>query len=78
MSYRFYKTGPRGGTTKKPFYLCFLDLKEAFDTVLRDILFNKISKTGVRGKMLRVIQNLFSGNLANVLVDGFLSPEFLN
>ena len=26
--------------------------------------------------MLRVIQNLFSNNPANVLVDGFLSPEF--
>ena len=27
--------------------------------------------------MLRVIQNLFTNNPANVLVDGFLSPEFM-
>ena len=37
LEYRFYKIGPRGGTSKKPLYLCFLDLKKAFDTVIRNI-----------------------------------------
>ena len=77
LEYRFYKTGPRGGSMKKPLYFCFLDLRKAFDTVLRNILFRKLAKAGVRGKMLRVIQNLFSCNLANVLIDGYLSPDFL-
>ena len=44
--------------------------------VNRNILFRKLSRAGVRGKILRIIQNLFSKNLANVMVDGFLSPEF--
>ena len=77
LEYRFYKVGPRGGTSKKPLYLCFLDLKKAFDTVIRNILFKKLCAAGIRGKMLRVIQNLFTNNPANVLVDGFLSDEFV-
>ena len=76
LEYRFNKIGPRGGIYKKPLYLCFLDLKKAFDSVLRDILFFKLYKVGIRGKILRVIKNLFSSNPANVLVDHFLSPEF--
>ena len=39
--------------------------------------FSKLLKAGVRGKMFRVIKNLFSSNLAQVLIDGFLSPAFV-
>ena len=77
LEYRFYKVGPRGGSSKKPLYVCFLDLKKAFDTVNRNLLFQKLCSVGIRGKMLRVIQNLFSDNPANILVDGFLSLEFV-
>ena len=76
LEYRYNKIGPRGGKGKKPLYFCFLDFKKAFDTVLRAILFSKLAYIGIQGKILRVIQNLFSSNLANVLVDDFLSPEF--
>ena len=57
-------------------YLCFLDFRKAFDTIKRNILFSKLRKAGIRGKILRVIQNLFSKNPANVVIDGFLSPDF--
>ena len=77
LEYRFYKVGPRGGIYKRTLYFCFLDLKKAFDTVPRNILFRKLYKAGIRGKYLRVIQNLFSSNPANVVVDRFLSPEFV-
>jgi len=76
LEYRYNKIGPRGGRGKKPLYFCFLDFKKAFDTVLRSILFSKLASIGIQGKILRVTQNLFSSNLANVLVDDFLSPEF--
>ena len=76
LEYRYNKIGPRGGHTKKRLILVFLDLKKAFDTVPRDLLFLKILNSGIRGKLFRVIRNLFSSNPANVLVDGFLSPEF--
>ena len=77
LEYRFYKIGPRGGTSKKPLYLAFLDLKKAFDTVIRNLLFQKLCAAGIRGKILRVIQNLFSNNPANVVINGLLSPEFV-
>ena len=77
LEYRFNKFGPRGGNYKKPLYFCFLDFRKAFDTVPRHILFSKLYEVGIRGKTLRVIQNLFSSNPANVLIGEFLSPEFL-
>ena len=76
LEYRFYKVGPRGGRIKRPLYFCFLDFRKAFDTVVRNILFRKLYNVGVRGKILRVIINLFSKNPANVSLEGFLSPEF--
>ena len=76
LEYRFNKVGPRGGRSKKRLFLCFLDLKKAFDTVCRKLLFAKIFDAGVRGKMFRVIKNLFTCNPAEVLIDGFLSHQF--
>ena len=76
LEYRFNKKGPRGGVIKKVLFFCFMDLRKAFDTVPLEILFAKLRGVGVRGKMLRVIMNLFSSNPANVLVGGYLSPEF--
>ena len=78
MEYRFFKRGPRGRISKNVLCLCFLDRRKAFDTVARNILFRELSSAGVRGEILRVIQNLFSRNLANVFVDGLLSPDFFN
>ena len=77
LEYRFNKVGPRGGKIRKVLYLCFLDFRKAFDTVPRHILFYKLHKLGITRKLLRVIQNLFSSNPANVLIDGFLSPDFV-
>ena len=76
LEYRFNKLGPRGGRGPKPLYCCFLDLRKAFDTVIRNILFKVLFSVGISDKILRVIQDLFSSNRANVLIDGYLSREF--
>ena len=68
LEYRFNKMGPRGGNPKKHLYRCFLDLEEAFDNVPRHKLFSKVYNSGIRGKMFRVIKDLFSSNPANVLL----------
>ena len=76
LEYRFNKIGKRGGRSKKALYLCFLDLAKAFDKVPREYLFKKLYKFGVSGKMLRVIQDMYTGNKASVLVDNCLTREF--
>ena len=62
LEYRFNKIGKRGGRNKKALYLCFLDFVKAFDKVPREYLFRKLYQIGVTGKMLRVIQDMYTGN----------------
>ena len=49
---------------------------KAFDKVPREYLFRKLYKFGVSGKMVRVIQDMYTGNKASVLVDNCLTREF--
>ena len=76
LEYRFNKVGKRGGCNKKPLYLCFTDLEKAFDKVWRSRMLTKLYNIGVTGKMLRVIKDMYTGNLANVLVDNCLTADF--
>ena len=76
LEYRFNKVGKRGGRNKKPLYLYFTDLAKAFDKVWRNRMFTKLYNIGVTGKMLRVIKSMYTGNLANVLVDNCLTGDF--
>ena len=54
----------------------FLDLVKAFDKVSREYLLRKLYQFGVSGKMLGVIQDMYTGNKASVLVDNCLTREF--
>ena len=40
-------------------YCCFIDLKKAFDRVWRNRLWKALWEEGIRGKMWRVIKNLY-------------------
>lgn len=51
----------------------FLDLSKAFDTISHPILFAKLEKMGIRGKMLNVIKNYFKNRKQAVKVNGVLS-----
>ena len=48
---------------KKGSYLftCFVDFENAFDTVWRDALFKKLEFMGIQGKILRILENMYSG-----------------
>ena len=58
------------------FFLVFLDLKKAFDTVPRKILFAKLAALGINGKFLDVIKDLFTGTTARVRIGDYESPSF--
>ena len=76
LEYRCNKIGPRGGKRKRPLYFCFLDLRKAFDTVIRSILFSKLFNVGIKGKMHRIISDMYTGNIARIQIQDLLSPKF--
>ena len=44
----------------KKLYCAFVDFRKAFDFVNRDILWFKLIKIGVRGKILNVMRGMYS------------------
>ena len=71
-----YKKGLGEAKDKHPLYLCLMDLAKAFDTVPRDRLFRKLWMAGIRGKMYRVIKDLYTDNTATIKMGGHLSKSF--
>ena len=43
----------------KRFYCACIDFSKAFDYVVRDILWYKLIKLGVRGQVLKVIESMY-------------------
>lgn len=56
-------------------YLCFIDLKKAFDTVPHEGLFAKLDTLGIRGRALRFIRGLYASSRITVRGEFGLSPE---
>ena len=62
---------------KKKTYCCYIDVKKAFDRVWRDGLWHRLRRSGVEGKMLRVLKAMYVDVKAAVLMaDGSLTDEF--
>ena len=76
LFYHYRFVGGRWDKRKK-LYLCFLDLRKAFDSVPRNLLFKKLESLGLEGKMLKVIQDLYTSNTASVRVGQYESDTFL-
>ncbi len=45
---------------KKPFYCCFVDLKRAFDIMLREALWQVLAGLRVKGRFLRCLQAMYA------------------
>ena len=60
----------------KKTWLAFLDLKKAYDSVWREGLWAKLEAYGVKGKFLRMCQELYSSVSARVRVGQSLSDPF--
>ena len=59
-------------------YCCFIDFKQAFDSVDRNKLWNKISRLGIRGKILQILKSLYSNIKTSVLLNGNISEPFIS
>ena len=57
-------------------YTAFIDVKKAYDTVWRDGLWMRLWDEGVRGKMWRVIREMYRTVQSSVLVDGEQTEMF--
>ena len=57
-------------------YCAFVDFKKAFDFVVRDILWYKLIKLGIRGKILEVIRSMYKCIKSKVKNMNTLSSEF--
>lgn len=53
-------------TRKKPLYVCYVDLKSAFDSVNRAGLLMKMRSQGIKGKFFSVIKSMFSKSKSTI------------
>ena len=61
---------------KKPLFMCFIDLKSAFDTVWRDGLIFKLFKLGLSTKFIKLLEDIFKKTSACVKTKGGYTKKF--
>jgi hypothetical protein len=59
-----------------PLYWCFVDLKKAFDSIPRELLFQVLKKVGVPPHYLKVLTALYTDTEAQVKIGGTRSRSF--
>ena len=62
--------------SKKKLYCVFVDFTKAFDTVWRAGLWHKMMKTGISGRFLDIVKNMYSDIESAVMVNQDVSPFF--
>lgn len=61
---------------KKRTYLCFIDIKKAFDSVWHPGLFYKLHEIGIKGKLWRCMNNYYEDNQCQVLINNTRTKPF--
>ena len=74
--YALYSVINKRKQQKQSTYVCFVDAKKAFDTVQRDCLWYKLISVGIKGKILKAVQSLYTDVQCAVKVNDYLSPLF--
>ena len=62
----------------RPTYVCYIDLKSAFDMIIRAALLFKLRRQGIKGKFFSVINSMFKKATSTVKWDGQLGETFEN
>ena len=57
-------------------FCAFVDFTKAFDFIVRDVLWFKLIKLGVRGKLLDIIKSIYTSVKSRVKYENFLSEPF--
>lgn len=57
-------------------YVAFVDFKAAFDKVDRDIMLEKLWKTGIKGEMHRMVRAIYAKTVAEVQSGSKITKEF--
>ena len=60
----------------KPTYAAFVDMEKAFDRLNRDLLFYKMLKLGIGGKVYQCIKDIYDGCKASINLNGHLTDAF--
>ena len=61
---------------RKSTFVCYIDIRKAFDNVNRICLWYKLLKTGIAGKFLKAVQSLYQEMQCAVRINGTLSDWF--
>ena len=61
---------------KKDIFAAFIDFSKAFDRIWRDALVLKLLQSGVRGRMIRIIENMYRTTEYGVKCQGGITPFF--
>ena len=61
---------------KLPTYCAFIDFKKAYDYVDRKILWERLQRVGVSGRMLSAVKSLYSNITACVRINGMCTDWF--
>ena len=55
---------------RKDVHLAYVDISKAYDTVDRDILWDKLERMGIGGQFLKSLQGIYSGDCVEAVVNG--------
>lgn len=62
--------------SRKSTFACFIDMKKAFDTVDRTLLWYKLQALGIRGEFLSAVQSLYTDVQCTVRINSDNTPWF--
>ena len=67
----------RQGGHQKPLFVCFVDYKKAFDSVIRSLIWQRLREIGVHGHMYHAITGLYTDTRFRIRVNGKTSEGYV-